>query len=264
MSIFDAIILGVVQGLSEFLPISSTGHLILFRKILGQSLENTLYFDAVLQLSSAFAILVYFRKDILEIFLGFFRFIFKKSIENNVYKDKLSIYIVIATLPAVILGLFLENAMDTIFRNVYFVSFGLFLGSLILFFGEKYEKKDSSKLTYKKSLMIGFFQSLALFPGISRSGATISGGLFSGLDKISSIRFSFLLSLPILFGSGFKKVLEINTNGADFLPLIFGFLTSFFVSLFVIKFFLKYLGLKSFKGFIFYRLFLALLILLLF
>jgi undecaprenyl-diphosphatase len=263
MDIFNSIVLGIVQGLTEFLPISSSGHLILFRDILGWHTSSDLSFDAILQLATAFAIIVYFWKDIFRLINSFFKIIIKKETEE---KDKIIIFaIIIGTIPAVIVGIFLEKYMETIFRNSLLVAFVLIIGSIVMYLAEKFSKKDK-ELTVKKGFYIGLFQCLALVPGFSRSGATISGGLFSGLTREESARFSFLLSIPIILGSGLKKVFELWSTGQllnnGFL-LFIGAITAFIVGLFAIKFLLNFLKKYSLKVFIYYRIILAILIIIL-
>ena len=251
MDILNSIILGFIQGITEFLPISSSGHLILARDFLNISNINGLAFDAVLQLATTMAILVYFLKDILLMFSS---------------KKLLSI-LIIATIPAVVLGLFLENFMETVFRSSELVASTLVIGALIMFFADRYNNKktiNKNQLSIKKSFLIGLFQSLALIPGMSRSGMTISGGLFNGLSREEATRFSFLLAFPILFGSGIKKLLDLYNENmlVDFgTPLIFGSISAFLVGILAIHFLIKFLKTHTMKIFIIYRILLAILIL---
>lgn len=286
---FEAIILGIVQGLTEFLPISSSGHLVIARDFFGFGLQNTLSFDAILQLATTFSILVYFRNDILKLAKDFLKIVLKKSVSK---KDKNMVYgIIIATIPAIIIGLLLEDYMDTVFRNVELVSLTLVIGAGIMLFAEKISsvgslekgKNGLSKneiahhktgseiiggdvMTKPKALIIGLFQSLALVPGMSRSGMTISGGLFMGLSRVEATRFAFLMAFPILFGSGMKKLFDITggvAGGID-ASLIVGSIASFVVGLLAIHFLIKYLSKNSLKVFIWYRVILAVVLLLIF
>lgn len=247
MNAFEAIILGLVQGLTEFVPVSSSGHLILTREVLGFSMENSLSFDAVLQLATVFAVLVYFIKEIPGI------------IKNRT----LIMALLLGTLPAVVAGFLLEEKMETVFRNAQLVAWMLLLGALIMYLAEKGARQDKD-LTSPKGLLIGVFQTLALVPGISRSGATISGGLFAGLSREAAARFSFLLSAPILLGTGSKKLLDLSASGElEILgfPLLLGALVAFASGLWAIRFLLAYLKANSLMLFIWYRVVLALLIL---
>lgn len=260
MDIFSSIILGFVQGLTEFLPISSSGHLIVIREALGIKTTFGLSFDAVLQLATSLAVLVYFRKEFTKLFFAFLKLIQRKAIDS---KDKILLWaIVLGTIPAIVFGLFLEDYMETTFRSATLVAVMLLIGSLLFFIAEKLAKQ-SQELTIKKGIWIGFFQVLALLPGMSRSGATISGGLLFGLKREDAARFSFLLSFPIIFGSGMKKLLELGGEGTlnDIgVTLFFGALTAFTVGLFAIHYLLKYLRNHTLNVFIIYRVILAFLI----
>jgi undecaprenyl-diphosphatase len=260
MGLFETIVLGVVQGITEFLPISSSGHLIIARELFGVETVSGLSFDAVLQLATSVAILAYFRKDFYRLFLSFFRWIGGKEVERA---DKTLIKgIVIGTIPAVIAGLFLEEYMDTIFRNPFLVAWMLILGSIIFLLAEKWGKQNK-ELSVKSALAIGLFQIIALIPGVSRSGITISGGLFSGLTRENAARFSFLLSFPILFGSGIKKLVDLGGSGAFEtlgMPLAVGSITSFAVGIFMIHFLISYLRNHTLTVFALYRVLLAILV----
>jgi undecaprenyl-diphosphatase len=248
MSYIVAIILGVVEGATEFIPISSTGHLILIRQFLHINDQNGLAFDAVLQLAAACALLVYFWKDIFGLISG--------------GQKTLLQAIVVGTIPAIIFGLLLENQIETTFRNVSLVALTLVGGSLLMLYAEK-KAKQNKMLSPGRGVAIGFFQCLALIPGISRSGATISGGLLAGLSKEEAVRFSFLLSLPILFGSGLKKLFDVREElfTATFgLPLFLGSVAAFVTGLIAITFLIKYLKTHNLYIFIWYRVILAILI----
>jgi len=262
MDILTSILLGVIQGLTEFIPISSSGHLILTREVLAIQSELDLAYDAVLQLATSIAILVYFRFDILRLTKSALDYIRGRSIENT---DKIMILALISgTIPAVILGLLLEDYMETSFRSAELVAWTLIAGSAIMFFAEKFAKQVGT-ISIKKGFIIGLFQSLALIPGMSRSGMTIAGGLFMGLTREGAARFSFLLGFPIIFGSGIKKLFDIGVTGelaVLALPLILGALSAFIVGILAIHFLLKFLKTHSLNIFIVYRVVLAMLILL--
>lgn len=261
MTIFDSIILGIVQGLTEFLPISSSGHLIIARDLFNWHSTGDLSFDAILQLATALALVVYFHKDIMRLLKSFWNLITKKAVDVS---DKTMIYaIILGTIPAVIFGLLLEKYMETTFRSAVLVAVVLIIGSIVMFAAEKVSKQDKS-LSVKNGFLVGLFQCLALVPGFSRSGATISGGLFLGLNREDAARFSFLLSIPIIIGSGAKKLLELihsgglNTGGIN---LFFGSVTAFIVGMFAIGFLMKFLKKNSLNVFIIYRIVLAVIVL---
>lgn len=248
-----AIILGFVEGATEFIPVSSSGHLIIARQLLGTNDIGGLTFDAVLQLATSCALLVYFWKDIWRLVCTGWDFVCRKDVEQ---KEKTLLYaIVFGTIPAVIFGLLLEKQMESIFRNVQLVAITLVLGSILMWFAQKFSKQNKV-LTLGRGVVVGFFQCLALVPGISRSGATISGGLLSGLSQEEAVRFSFLLSLPILFGSGLKKLFEVRhdlfTTGFGS-SLLLGSAVAFITGLIAINFLIKYLKTHNLNIFIWYR-----------
>jgi len=280
MNFIQSAILGLVQGLTEFIPVSSTGHLILTRKIMGLDLVGTLSFDAILQLATGLAVLVYFWKDIWNLIKTLFGWLGQKIGQANGLAEsakeirgpeselfsaptRLLSALIIGTIPALVLGLLLQEYMDTIFRGTHVVAYTLIAGAILFYLAEKYAKQDS-KINYKKGFWVGVFQCFALVPGFSRSGATISGGLFTGLTREAATRFSFLLSLPIIFGSGLKKVWDLAQTGAlsqvEF-PLIIASIFAFISGLLAIHFLLKFLRNHSLNYFGIYRILLAVIIL---
>jgi undecaprenyl-diphosphatase len=266
MDFFQSAILGLVQGITEFLPVSSTGHLILMRDLLGLEIIGTLSFDAILQLATGFAIVCYFWKDLWQLILS----IFDRT------KSRTLLYaLIIGTIPAIVFGLLLENYMDTYFRNSYVVAGSLIAGSILFYFAERHhlglrrpllldQGGEREPISFRQGFFIGLFQCLALVPGFSRSGATISGGLFNGLSREAAARFSFLLSIPIIFGSGLKKLLDIYQDGqlatlehSLFIAAIFAFISG----LLAVHFLLKFLKNHSLNYFGVYRIILAVVIL---
>jgi len=273
MNFFQSAILGLVQGLTEFIPISSTGHLILARKILGLQIEGTISFDAIIQLATGVALVCYFWKDIWGLIKALFNFVLRKPAEEK-YQN-LILPLIIGTIPAVILGLLLEKYMDTYFRGTHVVAIALILGAILFYFAEKHtnltpalsltkERGEDNQISIRKGLYIGLFQCLALVPGFSRSGATISGGLFNKLKREKAARFSFLLSIPIIFGSGLKKVFEIyQTPDITSIEqsLIISSIFAFISGILAIHFLIKFLKNHSLNYFGVYRVVLAVVIL---
>jgi undecaprenyl-diphosphatase len=266
MSLFESIILGLTQGLTEFLPVSSSGHLILVRKFFDFNLSNTLAFDAILQLATTFAVLIYFKNDIYKLFISFFNLILRKPVDEN--EKRMIFFIIIGSIPIVVLGLLLEEQMNSFFRNPKLVAIALIFGSIIMFLAEKVWQRKNEKeiaennLNVKKSFLIGLFQSLALVPGISRSGSTISGGLFLGISREVAVRFSFILSVPILFATGIKKLFETGSMQNEMIfELLIASLVAFITGFLSIHFLLKFLKNHRLNIFIVYRLVLAILIL---
>ena len=275
MTHFAAIILGLVEGLTEFIPISSSGHLLIAHQLLGQTLAGTLTFDAIIQLATACALLVYFWREIWRLLQTVWLFVCRRPIEQ---KEKTLLYaIVLGTIPAIVFGLLLQKSMDTIFRNIHLVALALLFGSALMWYAQKISPRrdlgeiggqvEQKILSVKRGVIIGFYQCLALLPGVSRSGATISGGLLTGLSQEEATRFSFLLSIPVLFGAGLLKLFEVRHElfSAAFLsPLLLGSLVAFLSGLFSIRFLMKYLKTHNLNVFIWYRVALAILILILF
>ncbi|MFH1621429.1 MAG: undecaprenyl-diphosphatase UppP [Patescibacteria group bacterium] len=245
----QGLILGLVQGLTEFLPVSSSGHLILTRELLKIDPAGGLAFDAVLQLGTILAVGIYFFKDFISI------------LKNKKYL----IAIMVGTLPALALGILLEKTMETLFRNSLLVALALVAGSGLFFAAERVAKQKTENVNIKQAWWIGCFQALALIPGVSRSGATISGALFLGIKRENAARFSFILSMPIIAGSGLKKLLDIASAGTgdfNYAALVAGFLTSFVVGIFCIHWLLQFLKKHSLLPFAVYRLLLAAVIIL--
>lgn len=268
MNFLESAILGIVQGLTEFIPVSSTGHLILARKVLDLPIEGTISFDAIIQLATGIALICYFWKDILNLIIALYNFLFRRPVDEKY--GRLILPLVVGTIPAIVFGLLLEQYMDTVFRGTHVVAAALILGSVLFYFAEKVAKKNSltpslnENISIRKGLYIGLFQCLALLPGFSRSGSTISGGLFNGLKREDAARFSFLLSIPIILGSGLKKVFEIYST-PDFATteqsLIIASLFAFFTGILAIHFLLKFLKNHSLNWFGVYRVILAVVIL---
>ncbi len=202
MSFWQAIILGLVQGLTEFLPISSSGHLVLAHHFLGLAEEN-MVFDVAVHLGTLFAVFVYFRRDLVALVLGFFK---------GGPLRKVALLIILGTVPAVIFGLGLKDLIEELFSSPAFVSGGLLVTSALLFLSEKLQKQSRplEKIRWQDALLIGCFQALAILPGISRSGSTIAGGLIRGVDRDAAARFSFFLAIPAILGAA---VLQLGDLG---------------------------------------------------
>lgn len=261
MSFFDAVVLGVVQGIAEFLPISSSGHLILARETLGLVTEHGLAVDAVLQLATACAVLLYFRTDIHALLVSAWQWIRGKEVpsEERILIGALGF----GTLPAVVAGLMLESYMETQFRSSVVVAAALVGGSL-LFLGAEYwyrHQPPVRELSIRRGILIGVFQTLALVPGVSRSGATIAGGMFMGLSREHAARFSFLLSLPIIVGSGVKKALDLTGEhiaSTEWHMIALAALVAWSTGMLAIHYLLRFLRTHSLMPFIIYRVLLAL------
>lgn len=264
MSLLQSILLGLIQGITEFLPISSSGHLIIAREFFGLSLDNTLSFDVLLHLSTLLAIIIYYRALLKNILINLVTQ--KLSSPNN----RIAWAILYGTIPAVVVGFFLGDFLESYFRNPTFVAVALIIGSIVFIIADRISKKGEGEtetqkqLNIKKGIVVGIFQSLALIPGVSRSGITISGGLFFGLKRTEAISFAFLLAIPAIFGAASKTLLDIIGDPtaslvADLLSpnYILGFIAAFVSGFISIKFLVRYLSNHSFTPFIIYRLVLA-------
>lgn len=224
MDIIDAIILGIIQGLTEFLPVSSSGHLELGKFILGDDSipEESLIFTIVLHFATALSTIVVFRKDVFEIIRGLFQFKWNKE-------TVFSLKIIVSMIPAVFVGLFFEEQLEQLFgENIQLVGFMLMVTALLLFLADR--AKDTSKnVTYSNAFIIGISQAIAMLPGISRSGATISSSVLLGIDKTKAARFSFLMVVPLIFGSICKEIGSgaITYDSQQFTPLAIGFVAAF-------------------------------------
>ena len=229
------------------------------RDLLGIEVVGSLAFDAVLQLATTLAVILYFSKDLWLIGQTALRKLGRLPVNQ---KDLTLLYaLLIGTVPAIILGILLESLMDTVFRSSILVAVVLVLGSLFFIYAEwvYYSRVPQNILTRSIGFKIGLFQCLALVPGMSRSGATIAGGMLLGLSRSEAARFSFLLSIPILLGSGTKKLIELIQVGGDvsWVALVVGAITAFFTGLWAIHFLLTFIRTHTLWPFIWYRLLLA-------
>jgi undecaprenyl-diphosphatase len=227
-----AIIFGAVQGLTEFLPVSSSGHLVLLHSIADLQLENDLAFDVALHVGTLAAVVTYFFKDILKLASGWFR-----SFSGRIDADgRLSWWLVLATIPGAVFGYIASQSLEDAVRSPITVSIVLMVGGVALWVIDKMAKqsKDVSQLGWKSAILIGLGQSLALIPGVSRSGATIMIARLVGLTRPAAARFSFLLSVPIIAGAGLKQMIDVR--GSEFDPTIIftGMIAAAIVGYFVI------------------------------
>ncbi|MEX0649596.1 MAG: undecaprenyl-diphosphate phosphatase [Candidatus Andersenbacteria bacterium] len=248
MEFIDIIILGLVQGLTEFLPVSSSGHLILTRNLFGISDISGNAIDAFLHLGTLCAVLVYYWKTWRELFAG------ALSSDGRQQKDMLG-KLALATVPAAILGYFLQGWIEDFLRDPRYVAVALLVTASILFIADRYAKHVSEKKepSYKDALLIGLAQVAALLPGISRSGVTMAAGRGRGLSRQEAARFSFLMSAPIIAGAGLTSVADLVSAATIPAPeLIVGFIASFLAGLLAIFGIFKILEKSSFTPFIIY------------
>ncbi len=254
-------VLGIVQAVTEFLPISSSGHLVVLHDFLQFNLEDNLAFDVALHLGTFFAILIYFRADVKKYILALVN-VFRKNkvVEQTDLKVVLNIFY--ATMPAVILAVLFDDVIETVLRSPWVIVVTAILGAILFLFVEKFGKKsrEYTGLGIGRAVYIGLAQALALIPGFSRSGMTIVAGMSLNLKREDAAKFSFLLGMPAMLGAGVFKLAEINwATMTTELLLIFliGFFTAGVLGFFVIKFLLGYLKKHSLSVFAWYRIGLA-------
>lgn len=232
MSVIEAIVLGIIQGLTEFLPVSSSGHLELTKAILGDTSipEESLTFTVVLHFATALSTLVIFRNEVLEILKGLFQFKW-----NN--QTKFSLKIIISMIPAVIVGLLFEEQLASFFGGqILLVGVMLLLTSVLLQLADK-AKHTNKKVSFSNAVIIGVSQAIAMLPGISRSGATISTSVLLGVDRTKAARFSFLMVVPLIFGKIGKDLLsgDLNFNTSELTAVIVGFIAAFLAGVLACK-----------------------------
>lgn len=258
MTIIQAIILGIVQGLTEFLPVSSSAHLVIVSFLLRWSFpaDQVFPFGVLVQLGTLLAVIVYFYKDLWNILKAFFTAIFKGKPFSDP-QARLGWYLILATIPAGILGVLLKSKVESVFQSVTWTAAFLIVTAIFLFIGEKVGKRnrDLTSINWKDSLWIGLWQGISIFPGISRSGATITGGLTRNYDRTSAARFSFLMSIPVMLAAGAYSVKDLlHVSGLSaFLPkILVGTLVAAVVGFFAIHFFLKLIAKHSLLWFALY------------
>lgn len=268
MDYIYSIFFGSIQGLTEFLPISSSGHLVILHKILNFRLENDLSFDVILHAGTLVALLILFSKDIITYLGAFFKSLVKWDFKND-QNQRLAWFILAAAVPAGIFGYLLEDKAETTFRSVFLVAAMLILVGLFFLILENYSQKvkDLREMGLKGAIIIGLAQVFALIPGVSRSGITILAGLSQKLKREAAARFSFLLSIPVIFGAIIKRVTEIFSQPItphEIVIYALGFLTAAVSGFWAVKFLLNYLKNHSLNVFAYYRFGLAVLVIIYF
>ena len=227
MDVINAIILGIIQGLTEFLPVSSSGHIELGKAILSAEPEENILFTVVVHFATALSTIVIFRKDILELFRGIFQFQWNEE-------SKFAVKVIISMIPAVVIGVLYEDELEALFEgNILLVGCMLIITALLLYFADK-AKNTTKDVSYVNAIVIGISQAIAMLPGISRSGATISTSVLLGNDKTKAARFSFLMVVPLIFGKIGKDIFggKITFESTQIIPLSAGFLAAFIAGLF--------------------------------
>ena len=269
MNFLDAIVLGLVQGLTEFLPISSSAHLLILGHFLPFASDPGAAFTAITQIGTELAVLIYFWRDIVRIVSHFFRALFGRL----TWKDsdaRMGLLIIVGSIPIVALGLVFKHQIETVARNLWLVAATLIIFGVILGVADYVGRKQRTleNLTVGRGIIFGFAQALALIPGVSRSGGTITAGLFMGFNRAAAARYSFLLALPAVFGSGFFELYSSLKDGTltatvGLPQTIVATVVAFVVGFGVIAFLMRWLSTRSFLPFVVYRVLLGLVLIVL-
>ena len=263
MDLFKAVFLGVLQGLTEFLPISSSAHLAIFPKFFGWD-DPGAAFTAVIQIGTELAVVIYFWRDIWSIGSGWIRGVFNKSARSTL-EWRMGWFVIIGSLPIIVLGVALQSLIDRDFRNLWVIGTTLIVLGAVLGLAERLGRKTSpiENLTLSHAVLFGLAQAAALVPGVSRSGATISMGLFLGYERAAATRYAFLLAIPAVIGAGVFKLKDISggDNAYGTGPTVVATIISFVVGLAVIRWLLTYVSKNSYLPFVVYRIALGALVL---
>lgn len=257
----QSFVYGVVQGLTEFLPVSSTAHLRIVPALVGWDDPGAAY-TAVIQLGTCLAILLYFFRELLNVTVGFFRGLFDKDLRSGL-EFRMGVYLIVATIPVGVFGLVFSNVIETGARNLWVIATTLIVLALVLLAAERVGRRDRTEedLNLKDALAVGGAQALALIPGASRSGTTITAGLFRGLDRSTAARFSFLLSVPAVILSGLFETRDIGgAGGASVGATMIGIVVAFVVGLASIAWLMRWISKHGTYVFIVYRIALGLLL----
>lgn len=269
MSWFESLILGLVQGLTEFLPISSSAHLRLTAAFAGWH-DPGAAFTAITQIGTEAAVLIYFRKDIARIISAWFRSLTDKAMRSD-HDAKMGWLVIVGSIPIGVLGLAFKDQIEGPFRDLRLIATTLIVMGIILGIADRLAARDESggkhravkerkslkELSVKDGLIFGFCQAMALVPGVSRSGATISGGLLMGYTREAAARYSFLLAVPAVLASGVFELKDAGEGHVSWGPTIFATIVAFFVGYAVIAWFMKFITTKSFMPFVIYRILLG-------
>ncbi|MEU0492437.1 undecaprenyl-diphosphate phosphatase [Nocardiopsis sp. NPDC006139] len=262
MSILEAIVLGLVQGLTEFLPISSSGHLRVVSAFFGWP-DPGAAFTAVSQIGTELAVVIYFRQRIWAILSTWTRSLFDRRLRGDV-NARMGWYVILGSIPIVVLGLLLEDQIDSVFRDLRLVALNLIIFGVFLGLADHYSRKHRTleDLNIPRGLGFGLFQALALIPGVSRSGGTITGGMLMGFNRKDAAEYAFLLALPAVFGAGLYKLTDIgDSEYAGWGATIVGTVIAGVVGFVVIAWLMKFISTHSYMPFVYYRVGLGIVIL---
>lgn len=261
MNLIDAIILGIIEGITEFLPVSSTGHLTIVEKLMGYQIDDpgVTAFTAIIQIGAIAAAVLYFRKDIIRVATAWLAGLFnEKARKNPDYKYGWAI--IFGSIPIAVVGLAFQDVIETTLRSMWWVAVGLIIWSAVLWIADRKGKqtRTEEEVTWKDTVMIGAVQCLALIPGVSRSGATMSAGLLAGFDRVTVTRLSFFLGIPALVAAGILQAVtkfdDVGAHGIGWGPTILATVVSFVVGYAAIAWLLKFIASNNFDIFVYYRL----------
>lgn len=265
MDFFRAVVLGVLQGLTEFLPISSSAHLAIFPRFFGWD-DPGASFTAVIQIGTELAVLIYFWRDIVTIATGWLRGLVDRD-ARAALEWRMGWFVIVGSVPIVILGVLFQDTIKHEFRRVALIAVALIVFGLVLGLAERVGRKNRpiEELTWNHAILFGLAQACALFPGVSRSGGTISMGLFLGYERRAATRYAFLLAIPAVLGAGVFSLKDIpgGENAYGTVPTIVATVVSFAVGLAIIHWLLEYVSKKSYTPFVLYRVGLGVLVLVL-
>jgi len=258
MSLFEAFILGIIQGITEFLPISSSGHLAFFRALFNNDLEAGITFEIVVHFGSFCSIVLYYRKRLGGILVDFFKSLSPSALKQQRFKTdpntQLSLFIILSMIPAMLVGFTLKDTIESLFDSPVFVSAMLLITGLILY-STKLVSQHTKEMSAGRGFLMGIAQALAIIPGISRAGSTISTGLLLGVKRDTAANFSFLMVLPVLAGAmilAFKDLFEMGVENIQVAVLLIGFFSSFVVGYACLAYLMKLLKRDKFHYFAFY------------
>ena len=267
MEWWQAIILGIVEGITEFLPVSSTGHLTIVQKLFGMQLDDPslVAFTVIIQIGAIIAAIIYFWQDIWRVLTAWWKGLWQTS-ERKKFDYKYGWAIIIGSVPIAVVGLLFHDKIETVLRSLWFVAFGLIGWSVVMWLADRAGQKASrqeNQTTWKDTLIIGTTQCLSLIPGLSRSGATISAGLFRGFDRVTATKLSFFLGIPVLVAAGVMQIVtqyQYVSDGVGWGNTLLAGIVSLIIGYISIAWLLKFVSSNNFSAFIWYRVALGLVI----
>lgn len=266
MNYFDAIVLGIVEGLTEFLPVSSTGHLTIAEKLLGLPIDDkgVTAYTAVIQMGAIAAVIIYFGRDILRIASAWLKGLVKPEYRGT-FDHRMGWYVIVGSIPLGLVGFLAKDLISGDLRSLWVVAAGLIVWSAVIVYAEKVgtQTRGEGQLTMKDAIVVGLVQCFSLVPGVSRSGATISAGLIRGLDRVAATRLAFLLGIPALFAAGLYELKDLKGGNISVGQVAVGTGVSFVVAYASVAWLLKFVSHHSIGKFVPYRVALGLVIIVL-